>query len=65
MPRASICSHSLGKAAVFEREGSFVLKDVPVPQIEAEDQVIVEVEACSICGTDVHITATYLANAPS
>ena len=46
------------KAAVFEREGSFVLKDVPVPQIEAEDQVIVEVEACSICGTDVHITAT-------
>lgn len=46
------------KAAVFEREGSFVLKDTPVPQIEAEDQVIVEVEACSICGTDVHITAT-------
>lgn len=46
------------KAAVFEREGTFVLKDVPIPVVEAEDQIIVEVEACSICGTDVHITAT-------
>lgn len=46
------------KAAVFEKEGSFVLKEVPVPKIEAEDQIIVEVEAVSICGTDVHITAT-------
>ena len=46
------------RAAVFEKEGTFVLKDVPVPVVEAEDQIIVEVEACSICGTDVHITAT-------
>ena len=46
------------KAAVFEKEGVFVLKDVQVPVLEADDQVIVEVEACSICGTDVHITAT-------
>lgn len=30
---------------------------VPVPQIQREDQVLVEVEAVSICGTDVHITA--------
>ena len=44
------------KAAVFEKEGSLVLKEVPVPEITADDQVIVEVEACSICGTDVHIT---------
>lgn len=45
------------KAAVFEKTGSFVLKQVPVPKIDKDDQVIVEVEACSICGTDVHITA--------
>lgn len=45
------------QAAVFEKEGSFILKEVPVPQITQDDQVIVEVEACSICGTDVHITA--------
>lgn len=45
------------KAAVFEKEGSFVLKEVPVPQITRADQVLIEVEAVSICGTDVHITA--------
>lgn len=46
------------KAAVFEKAGSFVIKDVPVPQIEREDQVLLRVDAVSICGTDVHITAT-------
>lgn len=45
------------KAAVFEKEGVFVLKEVPVPEITQDDQVLIEVEACSICGTDVHITA--------
>jgi threonine dehydrogenase-like Zn-dependent dehydrogenase len=45
------------KAAVFERVGSFVLKDVPTPKIEREDQVLLEVKAVSICGTDVHITS--------
>ena len=32
-------------------------KMFPVPRIQREDQVLVEVEAVSICGTDVHITA--------
>lgn len=45
------------KAAVFEAEGKLVVKEVPIPQITKEDQVLIEVEACSICGTDVHITA--------
>lgn len=45
------------KAAVFEGTGSFVLKQVPVPQIQRADQIRIEVEAVSICGTDVHITA--------
>ena len=44
-------------AAVFEDVGKLELKMVHVPQIQREDQVLVEVEAVSICGTDVHITA--------
>lgn len=45
------------KAAVFEREGVLTLKEVPIPTIQREDQVLLRVEAVSICGTDVHITA--------
>jgi threonine dehydrogenase-like Zn-dependent dehydrogenase len=43
------------RAAVFEGEGDLVLKEVPVPRIERPDQVLLEVDAVSICGTDVHI----------
>jgi L-iditol 2-dehydrogenase len=42
-------------AAVFEGEGKLTLKEVPVPKIEKPDQVLLKVEAVSICGTDVHI----------
>ncbi len=45
------------RAAVFEGEGKLTLKSVPVPQIERDDQVLLKVEAVSICGTDVHIVA--------
>lgn len=45
------------KAAVFEKEGVLTLKDVKKPEITRPDQVLIEVEACSICGTDVHITS--------
>lgn len=45
------------KAAVFEGEGQLNLKQVPVPGIERDDQVLLEVEAVSICGTDVHIVS--------
>ena len=44
-------------AAVFEGEGTLTLKEVPVPRIEHPDQVLLRVEAVSICGTDVHIVA--------
>lgn len=43
------------RAAVFEREGVLNIKEVPVPIVEKPDDLIVEVELCSICGTDVHI----------
>jgi len=41
--------------AVFEGEGKLALKEIPVPEIKTEDEVLLEVEAASICGTDVHI----------
>lgn len=44
-------------AAVFESEGNLVLKEVDVPRVGRPDQVLLQVEAVSICGTDVHITA--------
>lgn len=44
-------------AAVFEKTGSFVLKQVPQPVVERADEIVIAVEAVSICGTDVHITA--------
>ncbi len=44
-------------AAVFEGEGTLRLRDVPVPRIDRPDQVLLQVDAVSICGTDVHIVA--------
>ena len=46
------------KALVFERDGVYGINEMPKPCITKPDQVLVAVEACSICGTDVHITAT-------
>jgi len=42
-------------AAVFEGEGKLNLKEVPIPQIKNLDDVLLQVEAASICGTDIHI----------
>lgn len=43
------------RAAVFEEVGVLKIKDVSTPRIERPDQLILEIELCSICGTDVHI----------
>jgi threonine dehydrogenase-like Zn-dependent dehydrogenase len=42
-------------AAVFAREGVLELQDRPVPEVTAPDDVLIEVEGCGICGTDLHI----------
>jgi L-iditol 2-dehydrogenase len=44
-------------AGVFVNEGQLELKEVPVPRIELPDQILLKVDAVSICGTDVHILA--------
>lgn len=45
------------RAAVFEGEGKLVLQEVKKPEILKEDDIIGEIEVCSICGTDVHMTS--------
>ena len=42
-------------AAVFEKEGVLALKNMPVPVIGKDDDVIIRVEAASICGSDLKI----------
>ena len=44
------------RALVLDRPGSFRVADVPDPVPEA-DQIVVRVECCGICGTDLHILA--------
>ena len=43
------------RAAVFKGSGVVELEDVPEPTVEADDDVIIEVEACGICGSDLQI----------
>jgi 2-desacetyl-2-hydroxyethyl bacteriochlorophyllide A dehydrogenase len=41
------------KALVLEKYNQFVYKDVSEPEI-SDDEVLVQVKACGICGSDVH-----------
>lgn len=41
------------KAALLEGPGIVVVNEVPVPEI-CDDEVLVEVKYCGICGSDVH-----------
>jgi 2-desacetyl-2-hydroxyethyl bacteriochlorophyllide A dehydrogenase len=42
-------------AVVFEGNGKYALKEISTPKIKTGNQVLIEVEAASICGTDIHI----------
>ncbi|MHB1346701.1 MAG: alcohol dehydrogenase catalytic domain-containing protein [Candidatus Humimicrobiaceae bacterium] len=42
-------------AAVFKGEGRLVLEEVDIPVIDKDDEILIKVDAVSICGTDVHI----------
>jgi L-iditol 2-dehydrogenase len=44
------------KAARFERQGELDIRDVPLRAL-GDDEVLISVDACGICGTDVHIVA--------
>jgi 2-desacetyl-2-hydroxyethyl bacteriochlorophyllide A dehydrogenase len=42
------------KAVIVERPGEFRVDDVPDPEVGPKD-VLIQVGACGICGTDIHI----------
>ncbi len=42
------------KAAIFEGAGVLRVKDVPMPEVRRPDDVVIKVEAASICGSDIH-----------
>ena len=42
------------KAAVLEAVKKLVVKDIPVPKPK-DDEVLIKVNCCGICGTDVHL----------
>lgn len=35
--------------------GNFEIRDIPIPEIKAPDEVLIRVTAAGVCGTDVHI----------
>ncbi|MER3400665.1 MAG: L-threonine 3-dehydrogenase [Thermoflexus sp.] len=42
-------------AIVYQGEGRWALEERPTPSLRNPDDVLLEVEACGICGTDLHI----------
>jgi threonine dehydrogenase-like Zn-dependent dehydrogenase len=44
-------------AAVLAGPGSLTLEQRPVPEVEAPDDVIVEIAACGVCGSDLQMLA--------
>jgi threonine dehydrogenase-like Zn-dependent dehydrogenase len=43
------------RAAVLADVGTLALEERPAPQVRRPDDVLLDVEACGICGTDLHI----------
>ena len=43
------------RAAIFSGPGKLDVTTVPVPHIANADEVLMKVEACGVCGTDLHI----------
>jgi threonine dehydrogenase-like Zn-dependent dehydrogenase len=46
------------KAAVLADVGTLAVQERAEPALGADDEVLLDVEACGICGTDLHILAT-------
>ena len=46
------------RAAILKDVAHFEVEQVPKPQITEPDEVLIKVLVCSICGTDVNVSAT-------
>lgn len=44
-------------AAVFEGAGKLTVKEVPTPTVKSPREVLMKVESCGVCGTDIRILA--------
>ena len=42
------------KAAIFEGPGTLTVKEVPKPVIKRGNEIIIKVQAASVCGSDIH-----------
>ena len=42
---------------VFQGEGRLAYEDRPIPRLEQPEDVLVNIEACGICGTDLNVLA--------
>ncbi|MCL5951388.1 MAG: alcohol dehydrogenase catalytic domain-containing protein [Chloroflexi bacterium] len=42
-------------AGVFQSPGVFAVQECPMPILQRDDDVLLQVRACGICGTDLHI----------
>jgi len=53
-----------GKVAVLDKvEGQFTIKEYPLPDVSSQ-ALLVKIELCGVCGTDVHTYYGKLADAP-
>ena len=43
------------KAAVLEALNTITVQEVPDPVLENEDSMIIKVQTCSVCGSDIRI----------
>jgi 2-desacetyl-2-hydroxyethyl bacteriochlorophyllide A dehydrogenase len=58
MTNATLTATATMPAAVLADIGRLALEDRPLPALERPGDVIVEVEACGICGSDLQILST-------
>ena len=45
------------KAAIFVNDGDLQVKQVDIPGIKNAKDVLIQVEGCSICGSDVSVVS--------
>ena len=45
------------KAVMLKGVNDLVVEDVPTPKISSDDEVLIKIDVCGICGTDLHMWA--------